>query len=89
MRDGLPDMKIECLFEDSAGRLWIGTHDRGAVCFDGSSFRSFIKAEGLAGDGTFSITERPPGASGPAATEAASTATTRRSTPPTPVLEER
>ena len=62
VRDGLPDMKIECLFVDSADRLWIGTHDRGAVCFDGSSFQSFIKAEGLVGDGVFSITEDREGA---------------------------
>lgn len=33
IRDGLPDMKIECLFTDSRGMLWIGTHDRGAVRF--------------------------------------------------------
>jgi len=57
LRDGLPDMKIECLFEDSRGRLWIGTHDRGAVCFDGERFEVFTTEDGLAADCVFSIVE--------------------------------
>ncbi|MFH1570954.1 MAG: two-component regulator propeller domain-containing protein, partial [Gemmatimonadota bacterium] len=37
--DGLPDMKIECVYEDSRGDLWIGTHDRGVVRYDGFEFQ--------------------------------------------------
>ena len=57
MRDGLPDMKIECLFEDSRGVLWIGTHDRGVVRYEGDEFRGYNRRDGLAGDGVFSIIE--------------------------------
>ena len=56
-RDGLPDMKIECVFEDSQGILWIGTHDRGVVRYDGDEFRSYTSRDGLAADGVFSVLE--------------------------------
>ena len=57
IQDGLPDMKIECLFEDSEGILWIGTHDRGVVRYDGREFETFTRRDGLSGDGVFSIVE--------------------------------
>lgn len=57
MRDGLPDMKVECIFEDSRGFLWIGTHDRGVVRYDGDEFRVYGRHDGLPGDGVFSIIE--------------------------------
>ena len=57
MRDGLPDMKIECVFEDSRGIIWIGTHDRGVVRYDGDEFRSYTSRDGLAADGVFSVLE--------------------------------
>ncbi|MCC7263834.1 MAG: sigma 54-interacting transcriptional regulator [Candidatus Latescibacteria bacterium] len=57
MRDGLPDMKVECVFEDSRGMLWIGTHDRGIVRYDGDEFQAFGRHDGLPGDGVFSILE--------------------------------
>ena len=55
--DGLPDMKIECIHEDSRGDLWIGTHDRGVVRFDGISFEGFSRRDGLAGHGVYSVIE--------------------------------
>ena len=55
IRDGLPDMKIESLFEDSAGVMWIGTHDRGVVRYDGYEFETFSRGDGIGGDGVFSI----------------------------------
>lgn len=55
--DGLPDMKIECIYEDSRGDLWIGTHDRGVVRFDGLTFEGFTRREGLAGHGVYSVIE--------------------------------
>ena len=57
IQDGLPDMKIECLYEDSQGILWIGTHDRGVVRYDGREFETFTRRDGLSGDGVFSIVE--------------------------------
>ena len=57
MRDGLPDMKIECVFEDSRGIIWIRTHDRGVVRYDGDEFRSYTSRDGLAADGVFSVLE--------------------------------
>lgn len=57
MRDGLPDMKIECIYEDSKGLLWIGTHDRGVVIYDGDVFESYTRKDGLVGDGVFSVIE--------------------------------
>ena len=57
VRDGLPDMKIECIFEDRDGVLWIGTHDRGVVRYDGGKFQSYTRRDGLVGDNVFSIIE--------------------------------
>ena len=57
IQDGLPDMKIECIYEDSQGILWIGTHDRGVVRYDGREFETFTRQDGLSGDGVFSIIE--------------------------------
>ena len=57
VQDGLPDMKIECLYEDRQQHLWIGTHDRGLVRYSGDGFEQFTRREGLAGDGVFSLLE--------------------------------
>ncbi|MBN97935.1 MAG: hypothetical protein CME16_01620 [Gemmatimonadetes bacterium] len=57
VRDGLPDMKIESIFEDRRGVLWFGTHDRGVVRYEGNDFKSFSRRDGLAGDGVYSIIE--------------------------------
>lgn len=56
VEDGLPDMKIECIFEDSHGVLWVGTHDRGVVRYSGDEFKAFTVRDGLA-DSVFSILE--------------------------------
>ncbi len=29
LQDGLPDMKIECIYEDREGLIWVGKHDGG------------------------------------------------------------
>ncbi|MBI2504646.1 MAG: sigma 54-interacting transcriptional regulator [Candidatus Latescibacteria bacterium] len=62
LEDGLPDLKLECLFADCRGMLWIGTHDRGVARFDGERFETFTTREGLAGDGVYSILEDQEGA---------------------------
>lgn len=50
LADGLPDLKIECLFVDSQGNLWVGTRERGVARFDGDRFTTFTARDGLAGD---------------------------------------
>ncbi|MSR82850.1 MAG: hypothetical protein EXS58_07980 [Candidatus Latescibacteria bacterium] len=57
VQDGLPDMKIECISEDQQGRMWIGTHDQGVVCYEGGEFRTYSCREGLSEEGVFSILE--------------------------------
>ena len=57
VQDGLPDMKIESIFEDSRGVLWFGTHDRGVVRYEGNDFKSFTRRDGLDGGGVYSIIE--------------------------------
>jgi len=55
--DGLPDMKVECLFEDSDGGIWVGTHDGGAARFDGERFVCYSTEDGLSSDSIYSVTE--------------------------------
>ena len=55
--DGLPDTKIECLYQDRRGRMWIGTSDRGIACFDNKTFATFTHEEGLSGNRVYSIVE--------------------------------
>ncbi len=58
IRDGLPDMKIECVYEDSQGLIWIGTHEGGVVRYDGYAFKTYNHRDnGLAGNGVFSAIE--------------------------------
>ncbi len=57
MREGLPDMKIESIYEDCKGVLWIGTHDKGAVAFNEGVLQEFTIRDGLAGNGVYSILE--------------------------------
>ena len=37
--------------------MWIGTHDRGVVRYDGYEFKTFSRENGMSGDGVFSILE--------------------------------
>ena len=57
IRDGLPDMKIECIYEDSQGLVWVGTHEGGVACYDGHRFTTYTTEDGLAGNGVFSAIE--------------------------------
>lgn len=45
---GLPQMQVNCLAEDAVGRLWLGTVGGGVASFDGATFRTYSKANGLA-----------------------------------------
>ena len=55
--DGLPDTKIECIYQDRRGLIWIGTSDRGVACFDNKTFETFTHEEGLSGNRVCSIVE--------------------------------
>ena len=57
IRDGLPDMKIECIYEDSQGLVWVGTHEGGLACYDGHRFTTYSSEDWLAGNGVFSAIE--------------------------------
>jgi len=53
--DGLPSNKVNCLYQDSIGRLWVGT-DAGIVIYDGLDFRIIIRKDGLASNDVRAIT---------------------------------
>ena len=55
VKNGLPDMRIECVFEDSQGMLWIGTRAKGVVCYAGDEFTWSTTRDGLIGDEVFAI----------------------------------
>jgi ligand-binding sensor domain-containing protein len=48
--DGLLSNQVTALFEDSSGKIWIGT-DEGISVYDGNSFQNYTAADGLV-DGT-------------------------------------
>lgn len=64
-KDGLPSREILKVFEDSQGRIWVGTyeHGRGAGvgCWDGASWRRYTRADGLIDDCVYSMFEDPDG----------------------------
>ncbi|MEZ4829070.1 MAG: two-component regulator propeller domain-containing protein [Bacteroidia bacterium] len=45
VEDGLPDVRVRCLMQDSRGFLWVGT-ENGLSCFDGRMFRNYFSTEG-------------------------------------------
>ena len=54
--DGLAQMQINCLFQDSRGYLWIGTKG-GLSKFNGETFKSFRSPDGLPGSFVSDINE--------------------------------
>ncbi len=49
LRDGLPQMQVTCLFQDSRGYLWAGTKG-GLSCFNGEKFVNFTRGKELIDD---------------------------------------
>jgi ligand-binding sensor domain-containing protein len=49
LRDGLPQMQIISMLQDSRGYIWIGTK-AGLGCFNGEKFVNFTRKNGLADD---------------------------------------
>jgi ligand-binding sensor domain-containing protein/class 3 adenylate cyclase len=52
---GLPNLFILCAMEDAAGNVWLGTDGGGVSVYDGSSFRTWTKNDGLAGNVVFRV----------------------------------
>ena len=47
-QDGLGDSRLETIFEDREGVLWVGTQGGGVSRFDGTKFTTFTTEDGLA-----------------------------------------
>jgi hypothetical protein len=56
LRDGLPQMQVISLFQDSRGYLWVGTK-AGICCYNGSHFNDFSRNPLRVNDLVYSITE--------------------------------
>lgn len=56
LRDGLSQMQVTGLIQDSRGYIWIGTKN-GVNCFDGEKFVNFKKQDGLPDNYVISLTE--------------------------------
>src|ERR1035441_9367071 len=57
---GLSNLATECLLQDRAGYLWVGTQN-GLFRYDGAVFTPFGEAEGLPGSPIDTLVETPDG----------------------------
>jgi signal transduction histidine kinase/ligand-binding sensor domain-containing protein/CheY-like chemotaxis protein len=57
---GLSNLATECLFQDQAGYLWVGTQN-GLFRYDGADFTRFGEADGLPSDSIEALTQTPDG----------------------------
>jgi signal transduction histidine kinase/ligand-binding sensor domain-containing protein/CheY-like chemotaxis protein len=57
---GLSNLATECLFQDRAGYLWVGTQN-GLFRYDGADFTRFGEADGLPSDSIEALTQTPDG----------------------------
>ncbi len=46
-KDGLPEVPIMCIFQDSKKRIWIAAWEKGIYCFDNEKFYHFETKDGL------------------------------------------
>jgi len=64
-RSDLPGLEILKVFEDSQGRIWVGTYEggngAGVGCYDGKAWRNYRSRDGLADDCVYSMFEDPAG----------------------------
>lgn len=47
---GLPDLALAHVFEDSRGRIWVGSYGGGVSAFDGKNWRQMRTSDGLSDD---------------------------------------
>lgn len=57
VQEGLPQSKVNAIFQDSRGFLWIATAGGGICKFDGKNFTQYSSKDGIAGDIITDITE--------------------------------
>lgn len=57
VQEGLPQSKVNAIFQDSRGFLWIGTAGGGICKFNGENFTPYFSKDGIAGDIITDITE--------------------------------
>jgi ligand-binding sensor domain-containing protein len=64
-RDELPGLEILKVFNDSRGRIWVGTYDQGVGagvgCFDGAHWQNYTTRDGLVDNCVYSMFEDPDG----------------------------
>lgn len=60
--DAISNSAITGLFEDSQGRLWIGTQNKGLTIYQDGKFKSFTEQDGLASNNLTSFCEDREGA---------------------------
>lgn len=64
-RQNLPGQEILKIFEDSIGRIWVGTYEQGlgagVGCYDGHTWEKFTTQNGLVSDCVYSMFEDPLG----------------------------
>lgn len=64
-RQDLPGLEILKVFNDSQGRIWVGTYDQGigagVGCYDGERWQNYTARQGLANDCVYSMFEDPSG----------------------------
>jgi signal transduction histidine kinase/ligand-binding sensor domain-containing protein/DNA-binding response OmpR family regulator len=56
-KEGLPNLKIKCLYEDSRQNLWAGTDGGGLVRISNDRVETFSTSDGMACDYVYSICE--------------------------------
>ena len=59
--NGLPQVKLKCLFVDSENNLWIGTYGKGLLKFSSESVMSYSTKNGLPSDIIMSINQNQKG----------------------------
>jgi len=64
-KQDLPGLEILKVFNDSQGRIWIGTYEQGigagVGCYDGKRWYTYTSRQGLADDCVYSMFEDPSG----------------------------
>ncbi len=57
VEDGLPNNLVLFIMQDKFGNFWFGNEDGGITRFDGETFKTFTKKDGLASNTCYVITE--------------------------------